>query len=758
MNPKISLFNNSEFLINNKNLNEEKLKTGYQSKYKNIFNNNYNNSNVQTSQNKNEAIKEETKLKIRKETEDFYNFEIYKSSIYQYNFGFFDEENIYKYKTISVTDSFQKKYKEIFNLDKNRSYNDKNNIYPIELQLELNSSFETKNHKQIILGKPFNNDKSHLNNIIRIFDKSHKHIDKINKKYFPIKYNHYYIYKNRINNYNYLKYKTKSKFSKQDKKKSLKQNYSTIIGTHINLSSGIIKESNNRKHKIFEKKEPKNKTTETENKNFSEVKNENEFSTINSYISSINRNMSSVITKEQNNKIKEAKIIHKENNNDTSIKNPNIPIGLNKMIIMDKTNENPNSIDINNNNRNSVNITRRFFYKYRAINNANQKSKSILEETEKNNNNQSMKETPQLKDKIKLGKIIKIENIENNGIASKKIQRNERNKNQSEININPKPIKKEEEQKENKEIIFNKVIVLTSPTNEQISIINENNINIPLNNNKRKKNMILSKNRKEHTQYYIENNKNQENNMQINFGRQFIQSHQNTSQNLLSEIQNINNNGSMKSVINSNKYDDSKNKVPNKIIKLGNMNLNNYENSIYKSERTNKSQIIFKNHNYKVINSQNNDQNEKKQNLKEIPKKDNLKTDVFKRKNQINKQFEGDKITNDKINQGHDIQNFTNVNKKNENPFRDTKDFYNSRKITNKYDNHKFHEIKSTSVEKNNKFMQYQKDKNIISYKIDNKAQNQVMANSSLKYINIRRKMNKDNKEKDADKKEEKEK
>ena len=477
MNSQNFFFNKTKFLTNNKNQNEEKLKSGYESKYKNYYNNNSNNSKAQIIQNKKNAFEEEPNRKIQIKIEDFYNNEIYKQSISQYNFGFFDQDNIYKYKTISVTDIFQKKNKQIFNFDKNRSYNNRNYITPIELEYKLNLSFEIKNNKDIFFEKPFNNDKSHLSNIIRIFDKSHKQIQKINQKSFTNKYNHYYAYKNRINNYNYLKFKTKSKFSKKDTKKSLKKNYSKIIESHINLSSGIAKEISNKKNKPAENKEFVNKISETEGKNSLNVKNTFEFSTINGNRSSTNKSLFNNIITEQNNKINDIKITHKENNNFTI--NTNIPIGLNKMSIVDKTNDDPNSNDINN-NRNSVNFSGRFFYKYRAINNINRKSISIFEETEKNNNNKSIQESNQLKENIKKGKIIKIENIENNRILYKKIQRNEINKNSNKIYEAPKQIKRENEQKDNKEKILDKAITLTTPTNEQISINNENNVHIPL--------------------------------------------------------------------------------------------------------------------------------------------------------------------------------------------------------------------------------------------------------------------------------------
>ena len=80
------------------------------------------------------------------------------------------------------------------------------------------------------------------------------------------------------------------------------------------------------------------------------------------------------------------------------------------------------------------------------------------------------------------------------------------------------------------------------------------------------------------------------------------------------------------------------------------------------------------------------------------------------------------------------------------------------RKTNNRYENHKFHEINSTSCEKNNKIIQNQKENNHISYKIENKAENKIIAPSSMRCINLKRKINYLKKEKNIDNKEEDEK
>ena len=751
MNSKNFFFNNADFSKNNKKQNEIKFKSRCDSKNNINLNNNLNDSKCQISRNKNIVSKEEKNKIIHNKIEDFYNFDIYKNSIAQCNFAFLNDEEIYNYKTISVTNSFQKKFKEIFKFDKNKSLFDRNNVAPIELTSELNLSFEAKNNKCLILGKPFNNDISHLNNIIRIFDKGHKKIEKINQKNFNNKYNHYYVYKNRINNYNYLKFKTKSKFSKKEHNKSLIKNYSTIMKSHIKITSEPIQEQNNRRSKLKEKREYMDKIIKPDEKNSLQIKNNNQISKINDVNSIYIKSFDNTIT-EQRNKIKDIKLVYKESEQNRFIKNNNnVPIALSKNIIKEKINENSNLIDVNNNNRNSANSNGSFFYKYRVINNQNRKAKSILEENEKNNNNQSMRNSVQQKDNIKKNKIIKIENIQNNRVIYKKIQRSEINKNQNKINTNPNQI--------NQEKVINKNKAISTQVNEHNSINNENKDHTPININKRKKNLYLSKNISECPKYNLDKNKSEENNLQIYFGRSFIQSHQSTSQSLISEGKNNKNynNDLTKTVNNLSKLEDSKNEVRNSITKLRDKNLINNKSFLLKSDKVNKSKIIFENPKYKLINSQNNNINLKKNISNEVQKKQNLKSDRFSRRNIITERIEGDKIGNDKINQGQEIANLNaiSINKKAENPFRDKNEFHNYKRINNKYGNHRFHEIQSSSCEKKIKIIQENKDNINISYKVDNKYYNHPITSSSMRYINMRRKTN-NNKEKEPDKKNEK--
>ena len=176
--------NNNDFSSNNKNKKVEQLKLKYEFKYKNKINNNLNNVEDTVESNKNITTNENQDKII----EDNYNFDIFKNSISKNDFFLYEEEDTYKYKTISFVDSFENKYKEIFNFDKNKNYLKINSVTPIELSSELNLSFETKNDKSLILGKPINENNLHLMNIIRIFDKCHKKIKKINQKSYQDKF------------------------------------------------------------------------------------------------------------------------------------------------------------------------------------------------------------------------------------------------------------------------------------------------------------------------------------------------------------------------------------------------------------------------------------------------------------------------------------------------------------------------------------------------------------------------------------------
>ena len=741
MNSKKIFLNNSGFSKNNNIEIEKKLKFKSGLNNSNYFIKNSNNSKDHISENKKNIFNGNQNKMFHKELEDFYKFEIYKNSIGKFNFGHLDKENLYKYQTVSVTNSFQNNYKKIFNFEKYRSYQKRSDISPIELSSELNLSFETKNNKYLILRKPFNflNDDSHLISIIRIFDKSHKQVNKINEKNFKNLNNHFFVYKNRINNYNYLKFKTTSKFSKKNKNKILKNVQS--IESHIKLNSEPI---NNRKiiSINIDNKEYRNKVIEKRYANNIDFKKDNNSDIIKD-IRSKNNNIYNNVNIEQRNLLIDNKLLYKDYNKN----NINIPIELNKNLIISTT-ENSSESKENNSNRNSVNFCGKIFSKYNNINNIVRNRKSIFEENEKNNNNdKSINKFNQQSEQIKKGQIIKIENIGNNRILYKKVQRNEINKNQNKINVNTKQIKIESNQNNIKGKNFENKIILTTPKKEQNSTNVDKNINISLNLNKRNKNMYLLNQKHEYLNNNQKINNNEESNsITMNLRRSYNPSNQNASKNLETEKKN---NKDLKNPVNSSiNVKNSKNIINNNIAISNDKNIFNNRKFILNSDKSNKSQIIYKNYNYKEINTKNNDIRQKNESPKE--KVVYLKTERFKKRIELNKSNDITKI--------EELPSLIVKNKKNENPFRSNNNCNNLRKTSNRYENHKFHEINSTSCEKNNKIIQNQKENNHISYKIENKAENKIIAPSSMRYINLKRKINYLKKEKNIDNKEEDEK
>ena len=714
MNSKKYFFNNSEFLSNKKNQKEEKYKISCELNYQNNIKNNLNISKYKVVQNKNTKLKEEKNNFIPKGIEDHYNYELYKQSIIKCNICFFEQEFQFKYKTISVNNSFQTKHNNVFDYKNIRNYKYRNNITPIELKSELNLSSEAKNNKSLILGKPFNKDNLHLLNIIRVFDKSHRHLEKINKKFFVNKFNHYYIYKNRINNYNYLKFKRTSKFSKKENKKSLKKNYSTIIESNIQLFSCKNKGINARKNKACENKD-KNIILERENKNTNKIKTDNEYSTINDTWTTNKTTFNSSVKEP---KINDIKLVCKEKNENDIIQNSNNKIGLNKKIIIDNSNniENNNSIDKNNNIRNSANFSRRFFYKYRAIN-INRKSKSALEETENNNNNQSINESKQIKDNIKKEKIENIEKLPNKRFIHKQVQKNEKRKNSNIFYKSPKFIKSDMNQNVIKDKNLSKKNLIINTTNNHISI-NDNNVDKSLIKNKGKQNISLFIDKNENINNFKEKDIKEKYSMQLKFGNTFLQSQNNDSQNMIME-NNMDNQGILtNSVIKIVKLEESKYIDKNNKKNSVDKNLINNRRFFYKSDKVNKSKYIFQNSYNRDINSPNNNTKENRVILEEPKNIEQLKLDRFKRRNRITKKIGEDKNNVEYISKDNDKLNLSEANKKKENPIKDKYNFYNKKKLNNIYENHKFHEIKSTSGKANIKNTQNKIEKN-NKYKIE---------------------------------------
>ena len=297
----------------NKNENKEKHKFKWRLNSDNNFIDNANNSKEHILENKKIIFIPKLKRIFCKETEDFYNFEIYKDSIAKNNFCCQTKEGLYKYQTFTIANSFKNKYKKVFNFNKYRSYKKINEISPMKLSSELNLSFEIKYNKNFLLEKSFNCFKAnlHLTNIIRIFDKNHK---------------------NRINNYNYLKFKAKSKFSKKDKNKTLKNEHDKE--THMKLNSEPL---NNRKITIIniDNRRYINKVIEKEHKHNQDLKIDNELDLIND-INSHNKNFFNNKNTEKRNII-----------DDNQLKKCYIPTEINKNFILCGTERSSDSKEIN---------------------------------------------------------------------------------------------------------------------------------------------------------------------------------------------------------------------------------------------------------------------------------------------------------------------------------------------------------------------------------------------------------------------------
>ena len=106
-------------LSNNNSKKEEKNKIRYEFKYKN----NINNNNAKESIKESKAMmnsKESQIITDKKDKEDDYDFKIYSNPITNYNFLVKDNNDIFKYKTINVANSFKNRLKDIFSFNNNR--------------------------------------------------------------------------------------------------------------------------------------------------------------------------------------------------------------------------------------------------------------------------------------------------------------------------------------------------------------------------------------------------------------------------------------------------------------------------------------------------------------------------------------------------------------------------------------------------------------------------------------------------------------
>ena len=427
--------------------------------------------------------------------DDEYNYEIYNKPISRYKLFKQDSDSDYKYNTISTSNSFQLKYKEIFIFNrKYRRFKENQNNNSIEVNSNLNLSYEIhiKDNKYNICAdkrKKINDkNKRYLNEIIRVFDKNHKII--INNKYLKKKAkikNNYLLNNNKIKYNNYIKNKNFSKFSKKNQNKLLRKNHSSLMDSHPKVYIPINKEdkTKNKNHKIHEISNYKISTTErkgTIQKN--EVK--NVLSPIND-IKSVTKKLfykSPSPNQSTSSKSNQLNINANEYAENKKLKYQNIYIGLNKKNILEKKNETVNKRDSINNNKNSYinlgNHNSKILFQF-----SNRKSRSIFEDTSLFGNNNSINESNLKNDK---------ENIEKKSpkLNSKKLQ------NFKNSNIIEEKEKEKEEDKKDYNKRYKKLIYVNNNyrRKEKSNIVQNNKINNNnnfINNNENKRNIYNKK-------------------------------------------------------------------------------------------------------------------------------------------------------------------------------------------------------------------------------------------------------------------------
>ena len=484
---------NNHIIKNNQNNKEEK---GY-SKY--IFQINNKNKDYSTFKGdkeiKNIFSKNNDIINDFYFEDDEYNYEIYNKPISRYKLFKQDSDSDYKYNTISTSNSFQLKYKEIFIF--NRKYrrfkeNQINNSIEVNSNLNLSYEIHIKDNKYNICAskrKKINDkNKRYLNEIIRVFDKNHKII--INNKYVKKKAkikNNYLLNNNKIKYNNYIKNKNISKFSKKNQNKLLRKNYSSLMDSHPKVYIPINKEdkTKNKNHQIHEISNYKISTTERKGtipKN--EVK--NVLSPIND-IKSVTKKLfykSPSPNQSTSSKSNQLNTNANEYDENKKLKYQNIYIGLNKKNILEKKNETVNKRDRINNNKNSyINLSNnnsKILFQY-----SNKKSRSIFEDTSLFGNNNSINESNLKNDK---------ENVEKKSpkLNCKKLQ------NFKNSNIIEEKEKEKEEDKKDYNKRYKKLIYVNNNyrRKEKSNIVQNNKINNNnnfINNNENKRNIYNKK-------------------------------------------------------------------------------------------------------------------------------------------------------------------------------------------------------------------------------------------------------------------------
>ena len=762
---------------NNQNNKEEKNITNY--KYQRKNNNDISNSKKENKQIKSFPLKNNETHRIILQEEDNYNYEIYNKPISSFKTYLLKSNIDKKYNTISTFNSFQLKYKNnpLFNrIKKNKGKNEFQNFNFMEVNSDLNLSFEAniKNNKE---PKLIYKNKTNFEKIIRIFDKNHKII---NNKNILNKYKNINIVSRYIK---YNKNKKISKFSKKNKNTELRKNSNNITDSFKRNDSEGFNELYKRKNKMNEIN-----IIQSTDKRYDKYKKDEQMDFEKNSIKSVARNLFNKNSSDNQSTSSKSNQFNKNYDlydRDKKFRTQNIYIGLNKKI-ESKNNE---VIDIKDNiiNKN-CNLNNNSNIKYK---NSNRKSKSIIEENINKNNienhNLEKNYSKYLYTKINIFNKDKKEeenSKENkpcfnfkNKYMSNKVEQNDINKNK---NITDKIYLK-------KNNIQNSQRNIRKENNSNISLIssNKNDINISINNKGR--NIPISINNKNVIRFEKNNNKNLTNNnsrknsidkknrnekTKIKLEKSEFHSPQMSSGNLLFKSNNLNTNKSVNNII---QIIDSTRPINNKIL-LNNKDQKNIKTSLARNrslivkEEINDNQDGKEKANYNIIIFNKKAQNRK--NINDIKPKMNLdlsdkdkdvkiQKQIISKKELLNRNEEEKLNThNNTTNQiSYKIMNIIKYNKDEKNSLTSTHISNDTNKIenknmntidnnkiyifesqhTNKFQrsNHKYHEIKSTSSDKNAKF----KEKDIkIQEKIKNKEPQMVYSTSM---DNIRRRRNK---------------
>ena len=773
---------NNHFNKNNQN-KEEKIILKYKYQLKNK--NNISNTIKDDKQNKTLVLKNSEINRNNIPGEDEYNCEIYNKPISLYKNYLLKSNYDKKYNTISTFNSFQIKYKTLplFNrLKKNRLKNEYQNFNFIDIDSGLNFSFEGTIKNNIFLAKEpklVYKNKINFEKIIHIFDKTHKKINykTIFNKCKNIKIAH-----------RYNKYKKICKFSKKNKNKELTKNCNNINESYNRSDSQNCRELYKRKDKMNEI----NLIINTDKKYDNDKKDEQtELSEVNS-IKSIAKNLFNKNSSDNQSTSSKSNQFNKNYDlydKDKKYRNQNISIGLIKKN-EEKNIEPINSKDnINNNSNTNNNSSIRFRY-------SNRKSKSILEDNNANKNNKDnasilKKEKNENLEKNPSKYIFrKLDNSKNDkkleeNVKEKKNHYNFKNRyitnnfEKSDINNNKNIKDKIDTRKNNiqnasqsniRKAYISNISLISSNTkainisnnnrrrNNPISINNnniikyDNNNKIILNNSNSRKNSLDKKNRNEITKIKLE--------------KSIFHSPQISSGNMLGRSKICNSNRSINNII---QVKDSTKLIDNKIIlssrdqKNYRANLANNRSCIAKEEINDNTDKKEKINNYNKILLNKNSQSRKyinivkpKLNTDRSDKNQEIKMErkILTRRESLSKNNE------EKINLHNYSTNpngYKFINKDDKNSLTSTYISNDTNKIENKNviinennkiyipesqhsnkfhrSNHKYHEIKSTSSDKNAKL----KENEIQIYEKIKKKVPQLVYSTSMDNIRCRR-------------------